>query len=249
MRKNLEIIETRDYYRFKRLEGNRDVKCVQKIIDSINNVGYIMNPIIVNEKMEVIDGQNRLRALEELDLPVHYYIVKGANINTARALNLGRTNWRPIDYVNSFAEQGNESYQMLMELYNKYSLSIQEIIAIVQNRVSSGGWSPSILIEGKFKLSESDYRRADENLKELEELKPVIKEIKGHRRVIVSGIAWCMNIKGVDRKRLVRVLNLKYPLIKPVIEIEVFLRDITEIYNKSLAKEKKIDFDVLYRNL
>lgn len=248
MRKNLEIIETRDYYRFKRLEGNRDVKCVQKIIDSINNVGYIMNPIIVNEKMEVIDGQNRLRALEELDLPVHYYIVKGANINTARALNLGRTNWRPVDYVNSFAEQGNKSYQMLMELYNKYSLSIQEIIGVIVNRIATGGWSPSIVVEGKFKMTEADFKRADETLKVIEELKPIIKEIKGHRRTIVSGIAWCMNVNGVNKNRLIQVFTTKYPLIKPVVEPEMFLRDITEIYNKSLAKEKKIDFDVIYRN-
>ena len=63
-----EILETTDYGMFKPLLGNRDRKSESKIIDSIQRVGYIISPLIVNEKMEVIDGQNRLAALESLTM-------------------------------------------------------------------------------------------------------------------------------------------------------------------------------------
>ena len=66
-----DIYITADYGKFKKLPGNRDVKGTQKIIDSIETVGYVLSPILVNENMEVIDGQNRLDALRALKLPVH----------------------------------------------------------------------------------------------------------------------------------------------------------------------------------
>lgn len=68
MKQTNEIKRTNNYDMFKRLEGNRfvDPKKVNKLKKSINEVGYISNPIIVNEKMEVIDGQHRLEALKEL---------------------------------------------------------------------------------------------------------------------------------------------------------------------------------------
>ncbi len=249
MRKNLEIIETRDYYRFKRLEGNRDVKCVKKIIDSINDVGYIMNPIIVNEKMEVIDGQNRLRALEELNMPVHYYIVRGANIDTARALNLGRTNWKPMDYVLSYAEEGNRSYQLLLKLMSDYNqVPLREMIAIIKNDVARGGCSP-LISEGRFEMSEKEYKQAIETLEEITPIWDVINSIVGTKRLILTGLTFCLNAKGVDKKRLIYVVTTKYPMLKPVCDVELYLRDLTELYNKGLKdKSKKMDFDVLYRN-
>ena len=61
---------------FKTMDGNRLLKNdrVNKIVESINAVGYILSPILVNEKMEVIDGQGRLAALERLKMPVHYMV-------------------------------------------------------------------------------------------------------------------------------------------------------------------------------
>ena len=62
---NSNIINTTgDYGIFKRLKGNRTVtrSRVEKIKNSINKVGYIKSPIVVNEKREVIDGQGRCQA-------------------------------------------------------------------------------------------------------------------------------------------------------------------------------------------
>lgn len=46
------LLKTKDYNMFKLLTGNRDVQRphVEKIKQSIKNVGYITSPIIVNEK-------------------------------------------------------------------------------------------------------------------------------------------------------------------------------------------------------
>ena len=208
------IKETRNYDLFKRLEGNRDVKCVKKIIDSIRNVGYLFNPIMVNEKMEIIDGQNRLEACKALGLPIFYYVQKGIGINEARSLNLGRTNWKPIDYVKSYAEEGRKSYQYLVELIEKYPwFKYQEVAAISTNYIITSGWLLKKLEEGTLELSESEVKKAREKLDILNEMQPELYKIIGTRRLYISALAWCYGIKGVNKSRLTRVIKEKYPLL------------------------------------
>lgn len=94
-----QIYQTTDYSKFKRLKGNRDVKNAKKIVDSINDVGYVLSPILVNEKMEVIDGQNRLDALVKLDMPVVYMMQEGIGRKECQALNINQTNWTTEQFI------------------------------------------------------------------------------------------------------------------------------------------------------
>lgn len=71
-RKDLHEGVTSDYFRFKILDGNRDVlkSHVNKIKESMKKFGWIGPGIIVNEKFEIIDGQTRFYAAKELGLPM-----------------------------------------------------------------------------------------------------------------------------------------------------------------------------------
>lgn len=250
----INIIETSDYEMFERLEGNRDITNVKKIIESINTVGYIPNPIIVNEKYEVIDGQNRLEALKQLQLPVFYYIVKGATIETARHMNLGQSNWKPIDYVKSYAEKGNTNYKRFLKLFEETNLTFQEVGGLLQNEIIMHGYRcRQIYSEGNFTVTEKEYQKAKETARKIEELKEVIKGIMGAKRTVLTALAWCLRVEGCNQDRFIKVLKKEYVSLKPVVEtkdgIESFLRDISKIYNKGLAAAKKINFDVIYRDL
>lgn len=251
MKSEITIYETNDYDSFKRLEGNRDVKCEKKIIKSIESVGYIPNPIMVNENMEVIDGQNRLGALKELGMPVQYYIVKGATIETAIALNLGRSNWSTIDYVNSYAEQGVETYVYFRELMERSGYSAQQLYGVVKNMVVCNGFAVSKDInEGTLVIRDKDHKRIENTLLVLEKMKQSIDRMKGSKRLIISGLGWCANIKGCDEKRLVTVINEKYPLINPVVDKcpELFLSDVSDLYNRHMKGVKnRIVFDAIYK--
>ena len=249
-RNDLCVYETSDYSKFKRFKGNRDIACAKRIIESINKIGYIPNPIIVNEKFEVIDGQNRLFALEELGMPVQYYVIQEIGIEEARALNLGRTNWKPIDYIESYAESGYESYQALFELINEYKgiYSSQELVGMLQNKIIYNGWCLTKIRDGNFTLSEKDYQRTLERIKDMKALEQIFEKIPGQRRTIVTGIAWCLSVEGCDKARFIDIIKNKYPLIRPVVEVELYLQDLTKLYNKGLKNsEKRIDFDVIAR--
>ena len=165
------IYVSHDYDKFTRVKGNRNPKSAKKIIESINNVGYILNPILVNEKFEVIDGQNRLDALRELGLPVHYIVQKGIGIEECRALNINQTVWKMDDYIVSYAESGYESYQKLLKLMNEFrqnGLNTEAILLLCCPYLvkESGGYNAdvrdgSIVISDKrFELGRIRIRKA-----------------------------------------------------------------------------------------
>ena len=70
-----KIHVTSDYSKFSYLVGNRDIvnKHVKDLSGHIDERDLSI-PIIVNENMEVCDGQHRLEAYKVLGLPVHYIV-------------------------------------------------------------------------------------------------------------------------------------------------------------------------------
>ena len=115
--KDLIVRSTRDYSMFKTMNSNRQVNLshVKNLMKSMSENGLLINPIIVNEKYQVIDGQHRLRACVDLDLPIYYLIAKDYNIKEVHALNLNQKNWSNQDYLEAYANDGNVNYQRMLE--------------------------------------------------------------------------------------------------------------------------------------
>lgn len=76
----MNILKTNDYGLFKSIMANREIddKHVKRLAKSIarKNLLYI-RPLIVNEKMQIIDGQHRLAAAKEIKATVYYLKVDG----------------------------------------------------------------------------------------------------------------------------------------------------------------------------
>ena len=62
-----KVYKTTDLSIFKSIDGNRvpNLQHIKRLAQSINVYGMKCNPILVNEQMEVIDGQHRLAAAIE----------------------------------------------------------------------------------------------------------------------------------------------------------------------------------------
>src|ERR1700683_3981387 len=103
----MEIDSSRDYGSFKLMRANRDVdeghlNTLRKSFEANGNLSKI-NPILVNEKKEVIDGQHRLLLCEALDLPVYFMAVPGLTVTDARSMNVAQKTWTVRDYAKSYA--------------------------------------------------------------------------------------------------------------------------------------------------
>lgn len=238
------IYETTDYDMFTKLEGNREAKSANKVIRSIEAVGYVMSPILVNEKYEVIDGQNRLDALRALDLPVHFIVQDGIGLEECRSMNTGRSNWTTADYVYSYAEAGNENYQrlasLLREFGKKFTLEGVSSFAIGITGTASGSSASTIIKRGNVKISEELYQMTRTRLTSADTLGfvQIYKENKMYARSWFMAIAYAYNHPDVSVKELAdRCLNSPLELASYSKTVDQ-LAMLDRIYNKRRSTGK-----------
>lgn len=126
-----EIRKTNNYDMFRNILGNRDLRNANynKLLKSMREKQLII-PILVNEKLEIIDGQHRYEACKELKLPLYYYIIPGYEIEDVKRANLVSCNWVLEDYLNLNVEIGKTEYVEFMRIKNKYGLSTSQLLEI-----------------------------------------------------------------------------------------------------------------------
>lgn len=240
------ILNTKDYSMFKRMIGNRAVtnSRVAVIKESIKQCGWISNPLIVNEKYEVVDGQGRLEALKQLGMPVEYRVFEGLTIKDCMAMNLKPTSWHFSDFIKSYAEQGNESYKRLLILGEGMKIGYGPIVAICDGTYSSTAHSNSAdaVREGTFTLNEENFKRAKGIIDYLGQLADVQKKIGGKADMFYTVIAWIISRPNVDKARLRVALEQNYCDIPAVGRAEQSLEFISKAYNKGYAAKSRRDF-------
>lgn len=249
-----KIYVTRDYDMFKPLLGNREVTKtrVNKAVESIQKFGWLTEPILVNEKYEVIDGQGRLAALKELGMPVEFVIEKGIGRNECQGLNLYQKNWTVSDYIESFIAEGNDDYMWLKEVIaeNKVLSTNFVISALVSENNSAGytgNWT-NIIAEGRFTASMEKRRKMEAAFEYLKKFAAVQAQLGGRRDVFYTAILFLYNLEDVDNSRLLStVTNAMYDGMVSSGTVEGWLRQLEGIYNKRLSKANKIDFVGAYR--
>ena len=240
--KTYNVYVTKDYSIFKRLVGNRDIpeSRISKIVESIQTIGWVHNPIIVNEKMEVIDGQGRLTALQRLKMPVEYIIAEGAGNKECIYMNMNMVNWKLPDFIKSYAEQGNENYQRLLSLMQRYANGNLDIISTAVYRVSKSKHRD--IKQGILQLTEEQYRAA---VPRLEYIKPILEEIDdkklpGSMVTLMQTLIYYYDYPEVDKNRL------RYSVEKNIYNATPWVlntdceREVENCYNYGLGLDKKI---------
>jgi hypothetical protein len=179
----MEIKKTSSYSIFKKLDSNRTItkSKVERLASAIKSFDLTREkPIIVNEKMQVIDGQHRLEACIMLGLPI-YYIVSDTNGRTNEAiilLNAHQSPWQLIDYIRNFASQGYESYVTLLDCIETNKISTSLAIPFVSNNTSH---SSREVKAGTFKVGKihwSVFYNAFRDFKEIFEFADTVMFIR-----------------------------------------------------------------------
>lgn len=119
----MEIQKTKDYGQFKSITSNRDVNRVhvKRLSQSIKARNLLWaKPPLVNEKMQIIDGQHRLEACEMVKEDFYFVIAEGLTKDDMAILNTNQKNWTGSDFINFYAIEGRKDYQELSKLINKY---------------------------------------------------------------------------------------------------------------------------------
>ena len=236
------VYTTRDYSIFKRLVGNRDIpeSRISKIVESIQAVGWIHNPIIVNEKMEVIDGQGRLTALQRLRMPIEYVIAEGAGNKECIYMNMNMVNWKLPDFIKSYAEQGNENYQRLLKLMEKYANGNLDIISTAVYRISRSKHKD--IKQGTLQLTQEQY---DAAISRLEYIEPMLnqideKKLPGSFITLMQTLVYYYDYPEVDKERLAYSVEKYIYNSTPWVSNTDCEKEVENVYNYGMKLEKKI---------
>lgn len=176
---------------------------VMQLIVSYLMVGVLTQPILVNEKYEIIDGQGRFEALKVLGFPIKYVMQYGIGLDECIMMNTRSKDWDAIDYVYSFAEKGNQNYILLVNLLQNYpDLNLNSIgYAVNGNDIKT-----TDVMDNKFSMSINDVVNAKRNLDFASEMtlfmKTKCKDIKGEKERLYCAMAILPNFCNIDNEDL-----------------------------------------------
>ena len=252
-----EIQTTRDYGKFRRLTGNRGVeqKRVDKLVDSIRKIGWISNPIIVNEKMEIIDGQGRFEALKYLGMPIEYHVVKMADgLNVCRMMNNRVKKWDTGNYVDSYAETGTKDYIRVKQLMEYFNVPLEVVIMAreVKKGVYTGcGKYYRLMREGKLTFSEQDFIEVSRILNIYIKYRKPFERFTGRTnnkdRVIMYIIYYAEKYGNVDHDKLAESLMSCDPQTVYNTSFDRLLESVQNVYNFNKPKRTRLYFYEEYR--
>jgi hypothetical protein len=232
-----KVLTTRNYSQFLSLDDNRDLNQTHlgKLKESMQEV-YLFNPIIVNEKLEVIDGQHRLEACKQLNLPVRYITVEGYGIREVQVMNAYSKNWGPKDYLDSYVKNGYTDYIAYKAFQEKYGFDHQVNLILLSNNDKSRGYEE--FNNGKFKIV---------NLRKAERIANYLMQIKAYytgyrRRSFVYAIISVIDKKGFSMDELMAKIKLQPTALVDCISTEKYRELLEDIFNYRRREKVNLRF-------
>lgn len=231
------VYETTDYEDFNFLEENRDVSTnhVNRLIESIKQ-GYTFPPLIVDEDMNVVDGQHRLKAHEKTGKPVEFIIQVDMKENTLQKANSDVIKWTTPQHVEYHIKQGNENYEKLKEFKEYTGMPWAQATRILGKSKDLRVHSVAKILEyGLFEVKHEDdaYAFADDVIMRFRMEKPTGKIISAIKNIYDA---------GADTKRLVTAINVTEDELMLLNTIPKIIETIVKVYNKDLKKSEQIKF-------
>lgn len=234
------VLETSEYSQFKKILGNRqlDLLHVKKLKQSLSEQD-LMIPIVVNEKREVIDGQHRLKAREELGLPVYYLVVDGLGINETQRANLTNKTWTLDDFLNTYVELNYHHYKVYKQFKERWKLSNSECIALLSGKLyGAHGEGHKDFQSGLFGVNDLDW--ANDVAAKIYRVEPFYSGFK--RRSFIFALIHVISTEGFDFEEFIQKLSYQSSKMVHCTNKSQYLRIIEDIYNYKRQADGKIRF-------
>ena len=179
----IKVMYERNHTKFSRLDNNREIdkRHVASLVVSIKKYGQMM-PIIVNEKLEVIEGQHRLEACRELNVPVAYIINIKSSSKDIAIINNTQKGWSNKDFLWHFSHQSHSNhavYRRIDKFFKNYPINFSIGLMLLAGKQSHqdsnnrGAMKP--FREGTFVIDDYDF--AENKASQLLKLKGIVPHL------------------------------------------------------------------------
>jgi hypothetical protein len=189
-----------------------------------------INPIIVNGKMEIIDGQHRLEAAKALGL--HIFYLKDADITKEdiATLNSNNKNWSTMDYINYWTIEKRDGFDKLSSFLSEHPL-IPPSTAL--RMMSLGGGNRLSELKNGY-VDVADYRQASEIADILKEYRNIVDF--AYDRNFVLAVISCYRVIGYDHAVMRKRLEYLSRRVVKCVSVRDYIDMFEELYNYNSSK-------------
>ena len=243
-----KVYSTLDYDKFKYIDGNRDVEHLSNLRKSIKEHGWYRQPILVNERFEIIEGQHRFVVCKENDLPIEYIVQNGLRATDCAPLNTGRTNWRARNYVHLHS-MNSVDYMYFEELLQRFKFSAR-VTYVATGKSLTGGGVTKVLNGGTLKCNSDDYEKGCRNLQWLSQFNEDIKRegLRGTKDALFTALIFAKNSKSISVAQLTDRVHRNFSRYgKSIADMTDAIEKTNIIYNYKCKVENTVDLVSEYR--
>jgi len=229
-----QVYKTKDYSKFKSKEGNRNLNelHLKRLTESVKENDLLhANPILVNQKYEIIDGQHRFNVCRNLGKAVHYIKVKGLGLSEIQILNANSKNWKLEDYVSGYCDMGLSEYIYLNQLLRNTNVGVMALLSMFG---SDDGKNSNELKSGDLILR--NKKRGTTILKWLDDWNKYFSDYKG--RSFIRALVHMYNLDGYDHKKMMNKMRYQSSKLVSSNYTKTYLAMLEEIYNYKERGEK-----------
>jgi len=237
-----ENYQTKDYNRFKKTSENRiiDPLQVKKLKASMEIYGWAKGSVIqVNEKNEIIDGQHRFYAAQQIGIPILYSISKGSGEMEIQILNQNQKNWNKVNFVDFWANKGNLNYQAVKEFGNRNpKLKITQHLMLLMNEPHAHP-DTNMFQSGDFKVASIEKAQLVADC--LEQVEPFFPKNCYQSKFVAAMIKVILKKKVFKFSKFIKKLEKNRNLLYPCTTADAYIERFQEIYNYYTPNDEKVD--------
>lgn len=228
-----EIQKTINYFQFKTIASNRPVD--QRHVEQLKKEILVKDllhlfPILVNTSFEVIDGQHRLAAAEQLEKYIYYQVDNEISKNDIANVNVLSKNWNINDYINFWTKEKREGFDKLTEFMIENPLLPPSTILIMMSKARKR--DINALKQGE--LDVSNYEQALVIASVLKEYRNIVDF--AYERNFILAVMNCIYTPGYDHQEMRRQLESQSRCVVKCINVKHYTDMFSEIYNRNKSR-------------
>ena len=250
------VCQTMDYSLFKTLKGNRNINQAHlyRLTKSIGEQ-YLLSPIVVNDRFEIIDGQHRFNAAKANNLPINYIVAPGYGLREVQVLNTNSSNWRNEDYLKAYCDMGMEPYIKFRDFMKRwpdfkfaaaFAITCQRHNATASINVKharsatnkKGSVHRNIFASGDLPLADSVI--VEKTVRQISDFKPYYSEY--NRVTFVQAMLGIFSLEQYDHEKMIQKLKLQPNALVNCVSVKQYRQLLTEIYNYRSRDKVSLEF-------
>lgn len=234
------IRQSSDFQKFTIDPINRaiDDNHVWRLAEAIADKNLLAEyPILVDSELRVIDGQHRLRAAEELGVPIYYIVSSKATVSDAAITTAVTKKWTAADYLNRYVAEGRAEYIKLSNFMNEVEF-ISPKITLLRDLCYYGNRQGLNLAFSQGKYICNDIPFARKVIKNLVDFGNYVSFYKDER--FIRSIASLTANADYDHKRMMDKMSYLSARIVKCPDQQTYFERFNEVYNYHVAEKNKV---------